>query len=86
MIELPCEATNPDEVWGGARRPELLAPPEKICGRPGIGAPGVAVADVGGEELEEASARVLPFRLYRRTGSSLEKSRDRIPSTPYQGR
>jgi hypothetical protein len=36
----------------------LLAPIEELPDGQGIGHPGVAVADVGGEELDEALARV----------------------------
>ena len=36
-----------------------LAPAEKIGNRPDVGCPGVAVADGGGEELDEAAGGVL---------------------------
>ena len=36
-----------------------LAPGEEIADGPGIGLAGVAVADGGGEELDEAFARLL---------------------------
>jgi hypothetical protein len=36
----------------------LLAPIEELPDGQGVGHPGVAVADVGGEELDEALARV----------------------------
>jgi hypothetical protein len=39
------------------RQARLLAPGEEITDRPSIGRPGVPVADVGGEELDEALFR-----------------------------
>jgi hypothetical protein len=36
-----------------------LAPAEKLGNSPGVGVPGIAVADVGGEELEKAAAGVI---------------------------
>ena len=38
----------------------LLAPDEEGARRPGVGRPGVAVADIDGEELEEAPSGPLP--------------------------
>ena len=38
----------------------LLAPGEESGDRPGVGQPGVGVADVGGEELEEAPRGPVP--------------------------
>jgi len=45
----------PDSVQ---RQASLLAPIEELPDGEGVGHPGVAVADVGGEELDEALARV----------------------------
>ena len=47
----------------GLEEPELgepprLAPAEEVGNRPGVGGPGVAVADVGGEKFEKTAARV----------------------------
>src|SRR5260370_1518019 len=46
--------------WPDSVQPQaaLLAPIEELPDGQGIGHPGVAVADIGGEELDEALARV----------------------------
>ena len=61
-----CDFPEVLDVGGDVHRleaPELaqaphLAPAEKLGNRLGVGGPGVAVADVGGEELEKTAARV----------------------------
>ncbi len=39
--------------------PAVLAPAEELADRQAVGPAGVAVAEVGGEELEEALPRIL---------------------------
>jgi hypothetical protein len=35
----------------------LLAPAEEICDRPGVGGPGVGIADIRGEEFQKPPDR-----------------------------
>ena len=43
-------------------QPSLLAPAEEFRHRPGIGSPGIGIADIGGEELDKADGGVLSGR------------------------
>jgi hypothetical protein len=55
------------------RQPRHLAPLEEVGNRAQVGRPGVAVADVGGEELDEAPGCSLP------RGGDLTGNRGALP-------
>lgn len=60
------------------RGPNRLAPVEEVRDRAQVGRPRVAVADIRGEELDEAAGRPLPCSCYRRwNGGSHSPADDR---------
>src|SRR5712691_5326507 len=78
----------PDSVQSQAT---LLAPIEELPDGQGVGHPGVAVADVGGEELDEALAGVGAGRRDRSRqrleagANERRRRRDRIVSRQHYG-